>query len=70
MQSLHYVQVNAVWPSMIGLVETSCGMVFGVFWFVRRSAVDGVLFVVIGWLSNSWRCAIDGAESESGRSGF
>ena len=43
---------------------------FGVFRFVRRSAVDGVLFVVIGWLSNSLQCSIDGAESESGRSGF
>ncbi len=43
---------------------------FGVFRFVRRSAVDGVLFVVIGWLSNSLRCAIEGTESESGRSGF
>ncbi len=43
---------------------------FGVFRFVRRSAVDGVLFVVIGWLSDSLQCAIDDAESESGRSGF
>ncbi len=32
--------------------------------------MDVVLFCIVGWLSISLRCAIDGAESESRRSGF